>query len=73
MGGVRYRDLGGSALLGLFGRSPEARVLDLFLSCPYFDFSREEVARELGMGKRTVYRVVRELEGRGVLVYERVE
>jgi len=67
MNEVLYKDTGGSVFLVLVGRSPKARELDLFLAAPYFDFSREEVARELGMSKHTVYRVVRELEELGVL------
>ena len=48
MGVVRYRDMGDSLLVRLFGSSPKARILDIFLANPFFDFSREELARELG-------------------------
>jgi len=71
MGVVRYRDMGDSLLVRLFGRSPKARILDIFLANPFFDFSGEGLARELGMSKQTLYRNIRELEELGVIVVSR--
>ena len=63
---ARYADMGGSLLVRLFGNSPKVRILDIFPTNPFFDFSREELARELRMSKQTLYRNLRELEELGV-------
>ena len=64
---VRYRDTGDSLLLRVFGYSPKLRIIDLFLTNPYFDFDKEELARELGMSKQTVYKNFTDLEQLGIV------
>ncbi len=64
---VRYKDTGDSLLTKALGYSPKLRIIDLFLTSPFFDFSREELARELGMSKQTVYRNFKDLEKLGVV------
>lgn len=59
---VRYKDLGETLLIKMFGNSPKIRILDIFMDNPYFDFTKSEVIRELGMSKQTFYKYFRELE-----------
>jgi len=63
----RYRDTGDSILLKAFGYSPKLRMIDIFLTNPYFDFAKEELARELGMSKQTVYKNFKDLQELGVV------
>lgn len=58
---VRYRDLGETIFVKVFGNSPKLRILDFFLDNPYFDFSKSEVMREIGMSKRTFYKNFKDL------------
>lgn len=50
---VRYKDLGDSLLLKAFGYAPKLRIMDIFMTNPYFDFSKSELVKELGMSKQT--------------------
>jgi biotin operon repressor len=67
----RYKDTGDSLLLKAFGYSPKLRIIDIFLTNPYFDFAKEELARELGMSKQTVYKNFKDLEELGVVKVSR--
>jgi biotin operon repressor len=67
MNEVVYKDTGESLLIKAFGYSPKLRIVDIFLTNPYFDFSREELAKELGMSKQTVYKNFKDLEDLGVV------
>lgn len=60
-----------SILLKAFGYSPKLRIIDIFLTNPFFDFSREELARELGMSKQTLYKNFKDLADLGVMQYSR--
>ncbi|MGC8961189.1 MAG: hypothetical protein ACP5K1_01925 [Candidatus Bathyarchaeia archaeon] len=51
---VRYKDLGETILIRMFGYSPKLRIMDMFLDNPYF--SKSEVVRELGMSEQTLYK-----------------
>jgi len=64
---VKYKDLGESLLIKMFGNSPKLRILDFFLDNPYFDFSKSEVIRELGMSKQTFYKYFKDLEDLGIV------
>jgi len=68
---VRYKDTGESILIKAFGYSPKLRIIDIFLTNPYFDFSREELVRELGMSKQTLYKNFKDLEELGVIEVSR--
>ena len=59
---IRYRDLGDSLLLKAFGDPPKLRIIDIFLTNPFFDFSKNELVRELGMSKQTLYKYFKDLE-----------
>ncbi len=48
-----------SVLLRLFGKSPETRIIDLFLDNPLFEFTRNEVIESLGMAKSTLFSLLR--------------
>lgn len=71
MSDVRYKDLGESLLLKAFGSSPKLRIIDIFLTNPLLDFSKNEVARELGMSKQTLYKNFRDLEELGIVKFSR--
>jgi predicted transcriptional regulator len=68
---VRYKDLGETILVKMFGNSPKLRILDIFLDNPYFDFSKSEVIRELGMSKQTFYKYFKDLEELGIVKFSR--
>jgi len=68
---VRYKDMGDSILLKAFGYSPKLRILDIFLANPYLDFSKEELVRELGMSKQTLYKNFKDLVELGVIKVSR--
>jgi predicted transcriptional regulator len=64
---VRYKDSGESLLLKAFGDSPKLRIIDIFLTNPFFDFSKNELVRELGMSKQTLYKYFKDLEELGMV------
>jgi len=68
---VRYKDTGESILIKAFGYSPKLRIIDIFLTNPYFDFSREELVIELGMSKQRLYKNFKDLEELGLLEVSR--
>ncbi|MBC7091036.1 MAG: winged helix-turn-helix transcriptional regulator [Nitrososphaeria archaeon] len=68
---VRYKDMGDSILIKAFGYSPKLRILDIFLTNPYLDFSKEELVRELGMSKQTLYKNFKDLVELGVIKVSR--
>jgi len=68
---IRYRDTRDSLLVKAFGYSPKLRIIDIFLTNPYFDFSREELAKELGMSKQTIYNSFKDFEELGILKISR--
>ena len=53
-----YREGRTSIYFELFGRSPQTRLMDLFLDNPFFEFSRPELIEALGMAKVTIYNVL---------------
>jgi len=68
---VRYKDMGNSILLKAFGYSPKLRILDIFLANPYLDFSKNELTKELGMSKQTLYKNFKDLVELGVVKVSR--
>jgi len=71
MSGIRYRDLGETLLVMIFGSSPKVRILNIFFDNPYFDFSKSELVRELGMSKQTLYKHFKDLESLGIIIVSR--
>lgn len=68
---VLYSEMGDSILLKAFGYSPKLRIIDILLTNPFFDFSKEELTRELGMSKQTLYKNFKDLEELGLVLYSR--
>jgi DNA-binding transcriptional ArsR family regulator len=62
MSEAMYKDLGETLLVKMFGHSPKLRILDIFMDNPYFDFSKSELVKELGMSKQTLYKNFKDLE-----------
>jgi DNA-binding XRE family transcriptional regulator len=58
---VRYKNLGESILVKMFGYSPKLRIINIFLTNQYLDFGKEELAKELGMSKQTLYKHFKDL------------
>jgi len=67
MNEVIYRGLGDSLLTKALGYSPKMRIIDILMTNPYFDFSREELVKELGMSKQTLYKNFKDLEEIGIV------
>jgi Fe2+ or Zn2+ uptake regulation protein len=68
---VRYKDLGETLLIKMFGYSPKIRILDIFMDNPYFDFSKNELVKELGMSKQTLYKNFKDFEELGIVKVSR--
>jgi len=68
---VKYKDLGETILVKMFGYSPKLRILDIFLDNLYFDFSKSELVKELGMSKQTLYKNFKDLEELGIVKVSR--
>lgn len=63
-----YREGTDSILLRIFGKSPQTKIMDLFLDNPYFEFTRMELVETLGMAKITVYRTIPIIESSGMVI-----
>ena len=57
-----YREDRDSIFLNLFGRSPQSRILDLFLDNPLYEFTKNEIIEALGMAKITLYNTLPTIE-----------
>ena len=55
----------------IFGRSPQTRIIDMFLDNPFFDLSRMEMVESLGMAKITMYKTIPLIEDSGIIVPSR--
>lgn len=54
-------------LLRYLGSSPVLRITDFFLDNPLSDYSKNEVVRNMEMGRATFFKYWKELEKSGVL------
>lgn len=68
---VVYKDLNYSLLLKALGHTPKLRIMDIFMTNPYFDFNKSELVKELGMSKQTLYKSFGDLEELGVVKVSR--
>jgi transcription initiation factor IIE alpha subunit len=68
---VKYSETGQSLLIKALGYSPKLRIIDIFLTNSFFDFSKEELAKELGMSKQTLYKNFYDLEELGIVTISR--
>ena len=58
---------GNTILIETFGNSPVIRIIDFFIDNPVFDYSKEDMIRELGMSKITFYKYFKTLEETGMV------
>lgn len=54
-------------LIETFGNSPVIRITDFFIDNPLFDYSKEEMIRNLGISKVTFYKYFALLEANGIV------
>jgi len=54
-------------LLKYLGASPTLRIIDFFLDNPLSDYSKNEIVKNLGMGRVTFFKYWRELERSGAV------
>lgn len=54
-------------LLKYLGASPVLRIIDFFLDNPLSDYSKNEIVRDLGMGRVTFFKYWKELEKSGAV------
>jgi DNA-binding XRE family transcriptional regulator len=60
-----------SAFLETFGETPLIKVLDFFLTFPSFDYSKTQVANEVGISRITIGKIWKELTKKGMIVKTR--
>jgi len=60
-----------SAFLETFGETPLIKVLDFFLTFPSFDYSKTQVANEVGISRITIGKIWKELIKKGMIVKTR--
>jgi len=60
-----------SAFLETFGESPLIKVLDFFLKFPSFDYSKTQVANEVGISRITIEKIWKELIKKEIIVKTR--
>lgn len=60
-----------TAFIETFGNSPFIRVIDFFLTYQDFDYSKTEVAREVGISPITIEKIWNSLIGRGFIIETR--
>jgi Fe2+ or Zn2+ uptake regulation protein len=70
-GSSLYKEDRDSIFLSIFGKSPQTRVIDLFLDNPLFDLSKNEIIESLGMAKVTLYKTLPLIESSGIIVPSR--
>ncbi|MCL4436647.1 MAG: hypothetical protein M1503_09250 [Thaumarchaeota archaeon] len=54
-------------LLKYLGASPTLRIIDFFLDNPLSDYSKNEIVKNLAMGRVTFFKYWRELESSGAV------
>lgn len=57
----------GTLLLKYLGASPVLRIIDFFLDNPLSDYSKNEIVKDLGMGRVTFFKYWKELEKSGAV------
>jgi len=60
-----------SIFLETFGESPFIKVLDFFLTFPSFDYSKTQVADEIGISRITIEKIWKQLIKREIIVKTR--
>lgn len=54
-------------LLKYLGASPTLRIIDFFLDNPLSDYSKQEIVKNLGMGRMTFFKYWKEVEKSGAV------
>ena len=62
-----YREGRDSLFLRSFGKSPQTRIIDLFLDNPLYEFTRNEIMAAIGMSKITISRTLPIIEEIGII------
>jgi len=60
-----------SLFIETFGKSPFIKVLDFFLTYPTFDYSKTQVADEIGISRITIKKIWKELVKKEIIVKTR--
>jgi hypothetical protein len=60
-----------SIFVEIFGESPLIKVLDFFLTFPSFDYSKTQVADEVGISRITMEKIWKELIKKEIIVKTR--
>ena len=60
-----------SLFIETFGESPFIKVLDFFLTYPSFDYSKTQVADEIGISRITIEKIWKELVKKEIIVKTR--
>ena len=60
-----------SIFVEIFGESPLIKVLDFFLTFPSFDYSKTQVADEVGISRITIDKIWKELIKKEIIVKTR--
>ncbi|MBU3905359.1 MAG: hypothetical protein KJ906_04405 [Nanoarchaeota archaeon] len=60
-----------SVFLETFGESPYIKVLDFFLTYPSFDYSKTQVADEIGISRITIDKIWNDLIKKDIIVKNR--
>ena len=56
-----------SVFIQVFGSTPQLRIIDFFLDNPLSDYSKNEIVKNLGMGRVTFFKYWKELEKSGAV------
>ncbi len=67
----RYGRTRRSLFLNIFGKSPQTRLIDLFLDNPLFEFSKKELIEALAMSKVTLLKTLPQIEEEGIIFITR--
>ena len=58
---------GNTILVETFGNNPVIRIMDFFIDNPMFDYSKEDMIKDLGMIKITFYKYFSKIEDTGIV------
>ncbi len=68
---IRSKEAKQSAFVETFGEYALIKVLDFFLMYPNFDYSKTQVANEVGISRITIEKIWKEIVKKGVIVKTR--
>lgn len=68
---IKSREAKKSVFVETFGEYPLIKVLDFFLMYPNFDYSKTQVANEVGISRITIEKIWKELIKKGIIMKTR--